>query len=96
MMIFVDCKVKSPYPVKTQNGGSVMLALMAKKTKAKVYPRPAGTKDVFARLSADVVDKLDTLVNEMKPATSRSAVIALMIEQYVEERWAQREAKGEK
>lgn len=48
---------------------------------------PGGTVDVFARLSADTVDKFDEIVAGFKPATSRSAVIAMVLEQYVEQQW---------
>lgn len=70
-----------------------MLPLMAKNSKAKVYPRPEGKKDVFARLNEDVVDKLDELVSDIEPATSRSALIAMMIERYVAEHYPKREKR---
>lgn len=65
-----------------------MLDLMPARPRktAKTPSRPTGTKDVFARLDAGTVDQFDQIVNAMRPVTSRSAVIAMLIQQFVEEK----------
>ncbi len=49
--------------------------------------RGAGKKDVFARLDEDVVDKLDEIVEGIRPKTTRSSLIAGLVEQYVEQEY---------
>jgi len=51
--------------------------------KRENQPRGAGTKDVFARLQESEVDRLDEIVAKITPATSRAAVIAHLIRQYI-------------
>jgi hypothetical protein len=69
-----------------------MVALMPAKPKKKepTRSRGLGTKDVFARLQEQEVDELDRIVKEITPATSRAAVIAMLIRQYI----AGRQPKG--
>ena len=73
-----------------------MLALMPTRGRKTTgdKSRPQGTKDVFARASAELVDRFDELVDAMEPATSRSAVIVMLIQRFVEERWAEHEKKA--
>ncbi len=76
-----------------------MVALMAKRPSKTDRPEPhrqsraPGTRDVFARVDAATVDKLDELVDGIRPATSRSAVIALLIQQYVDREWPEHEKR---
>ncbi len=81
-----------------------MVALMPAKRdkgsaeKSRRGQRAEGTKDVFARLPADVVDRLDEIVEDLRPRASRSAVVASLIEQYVAAEYprlqARRQAQG--
>lgn len=78
-----------------------MVALMPKSGKSKSPSdrprgsgqRAAGRKDVFARLDEGVVDKLDDMVEAMRPRTTRSALIAQLIEEFVSAKWPEHERK---
>jgi hypothetical protein len=76
-----------------------MVALMAKKRQAGATRpsssgrRAPGRKDVFARLDGEIVDKLDSMVEAMRPRTTRSALVAQLIEEYVAAKWPEFQAR---
>lgn len=78
-----------------------MVALMParkSKTTGTKKERPEGTRDFFTRVDEDLADKFDTLVNDMTPATSRSAVLAMLVQRFVAAQWPEYENRnaGEK
>jgi metal-responsive CopG/Arc/MetJ family transcriptional regulator len=58
-----------------------MLTLMPRPKKPAV--KEEATVDVFSRMDADVVDKLDALAKDQK--RSRSGMVAWLVQQYVQE-----------
>jgi hypothetical protein len=72
-----------------------MLDLMpARPRKSEGAVKTDRNHGVFARLDPETVGRLDEIVAAMRPVTSRSAVIAMLIQQFVEERQAEVEREG--
>lgn len=83
-MIFCYLSCIGMFPVERQAG---MLEVMARKTKTVgKSTRAADTQDVFSRIPQVLSDKFDKIIEGMVPRSSRSAVIWMLIQQFVDER----------
>lgn len=63
-----------------------MLQVMARQPKTASKGSRDGKQDFFVRVDDDLAKKFDAIVEAMVPRASRSAVIAMLIQRYVEER----------